>query len=152
MSTEPATVTVPVDEHDDVHRLFGLSYCDYYVAPRTLLQSMPEPWQLAFTALMRQLHDAFANVPQAESYEVTAGTEHEAGDLDELALAAAGIEHAEDEDGSRLLSREGEEVRRDELVFVPGTDPVPYYNRGRARVSPDPAALADLVLTRPARG
>ncbi|MGW1870954.1 hypothetical protein ACWCPS_36115 [Streptomyces mauvecolor] len=59
----------------DVHTYMGLSYANYLVLPRTLLQSMPGPWQTQFVALLEELTDAFAHVPQAEAYDVTPGTE-----------------------------------------------------------------------------
>src|SRR5688572_2062061 len=34
----------PHREPQDIHSWFGLSYANYFVAPRSLLQSMPEAW------------------------------------------------------------------------------------------------------------
>ena len=46
---------------------FGLSYCGYLVAPRTLLCGMPLTWQEKFVALLDEYNEAydFADVPQA---------------------------------------------------------------------------------------
>jgi hypothetical protein len=57
---------------DDVHTYFNLSYANYLVLPRTLLQSMPAEWQVEFVRLMRQYDAAFEHVPQAKAYDVTA--------------------------------------------------------------------------------
>ena len=137
---------------------FNLTYANYLVLPRTLLQSMPDEWQARFVALLDELHDAFQHVPQAECYEVTAGTEHEVTDLTDAQLKQLGItkdwfrgetppdglseadlreweaEH-EDPDGP-TYSRNGEELDPYDRVVVPCDDPVPHYNRGRARIEP----------------
>jgi hypothetical protein len=41
----------------DIHTYFGLSYADYLVLPRSVLQSMPEEWQLKFVSLLDELDD-----------------------------------------------------------------------------------------------
>lgn len=50
----------PVD-NDAVHTYFGLSYAAYLVVPRSLLQSMPDPWQSRFVRLMNELWDVYEN-------------------------------------------------------------------------------------------
>lgn len=37
---------------DHIHGWFGLSYANYLVMPRSLLQSMPDDWQERFVALL----------------------------------------------------------------------------------------------------
>jgi hypothetical protein len=116
---------------------------------------MPEPWQYAFTALVRRYEQAFTFQPQAESYQVTAGTEREVGCLDEAELKAAGIEKVWDEAAEchRLYRiSDAVEIDEDSSVFLPGIDPVPYYKRGHGRVGPDPTAAADLAVANSARG
>ena len=44
---------------DAIHQAFGLSYANYLVIPRTVLQSMPDEWQEAFVALLEQTHVMF---------------------------------------------------------------------------------------------
>jgi hypothetical protein len=41
--------------HLDVHTYFGLTYSNYLVLHRTLLQSMPDAWQDRFTQLMQEI-------------------------------------------------------------------------------------------------
>ena len=78
-------------EDVDIHTYFSLSYANYLVLPRTLLQSMPDEWQAKFVALLRACDEAFEHVPQAEVYDVTAATEHEVSDLTHQQMAELGI-------------------------------------------------------------
>lgn len=129
-------------EHDAIHKHFGLSYTNYLVLPRTLLQSMPDEWQTKFVVLLKVLEDAFAHVPQADVYDVTAGKEGLLRDMTESELFQAGVEVTGDDDlghGPDTVYRSiktGEELDGDSYGFRPGKDPVPHYNRGRARVEP----------------
>ncbi|MFF0009639.1 hypothetical protein ACFYQT_40295 [Streptomyces tibetensis] len=127
---------------EDVHTYFGLSYANYLVLPRTMLQSMPEGWQVRFVAMLNQLHDAFEHVPQAPTYQVTAGKTLQLNEMTESQLHAAGIDvEGDGEDGPGPGTRyhrrsDGAELTGDDYGFVPGKDPVPHYNRGRTRVEP----------------
>lgn len=78
-------------KHEAIHTHFGLSYANYLVVPRSLLQSMPDEWQTRFTALLDQLHAVFRHVDQAEVYEVHAAIEREVCELDDTLMAALGI-------------------------------------------------------------
>ncbi|WP_329376155.1 hypothetical protein [Streptomyces sp. NBC_01483] len=129
-------------EQDAIHKHFGLSYANYLVIPRTLLQSMPQEWQHQFVALLKVLEEAFAHVPQADVYDVTAGTENLLRDMTESQLYAACVEVTGDDEmghgpntAYRRLS-DGEELDGDSYGFMPGEDPVPHYNRGRTRIEP----------------
>jgi hypothetical protein len=127
---------------EDVHTYFGLSYANYLVLPRTMLQSMPEDWQTRFVALLNQFHDAFEHVPQAATYQVTAGKTMLLNEMTESQLHAAGIDvEGDSEDGPGSETRyhrrsDGAELTGDDYGFVPGEDPVPHYNRGRTRIEP----------------
>lgn len=129
-------------EHDAIHKHFGLSYANYLVIPRTFLQSMPDWWQTPFVALLERMEEAFAHVPQADVYDVTAGKENLLRDMTESELFAAGVEVTGDDElghGPDTVYRSiatGEEVDGDSYGFMPGADPVPAYDRGRARVEP----------------
>lgn len=46
----------------DVHTWFSLTYANYLVVPRSVLQSMPEDWQHRFTALMGEMDQAFGHL------------------------------------------------------------------------------------------
>lgn len=145
-------------ELDAIHKHFGLSYANYLVLPRTLLQSMPQEWQTKFVALLKVMEEAFEHVPQAEVYKVEAATEHEVCGMTDEQLKQAGItadwyrgepvpedlspfdmaewraEHENSE--GPTYSRDGVELDGGDLVLLPATDPVPHYDRGRARVEP----------------
>jgi hypothetical protein len=57
---------------ESIHRFFGLSYANYLVIPRALLQSMPDKWQAEVVMLLDELSAAFEHVPQAMNYMVQA--------------------------------------------------------------------------------
>jgi len=60
-------------EHDeDIHTWFGLTYANYLVLPRSLLQSMPEAWQHRFINCLREMETAFWHIEQADRYSVQA--------------------------------------------------------------------------------
>lgn len=150
--------TTPAEqvEHEAIHGWFGLSYANYLVLPRTLLQSMPDEWQSRFVACLRELGEAFAHIDQAEAYEVTPGVEREVGDLTDDELKRIGYSkndpctcYAElaPEGGvvhhppvcpheTTYYDERGIEVPYDHLVVWPTADPVPHYNRGRTHVEP----------------
>lgn len=60
------------DEPLDVHGWFGLTYANYLVLPRTVLQSMPLAWQFQFVALLREIQDVAIDLPWPSSYDVRA--------------------------------------------------------------------------------
>ncbi|MEU8926994.1 hypothetical protein AB0D10_39765 [Kitasatospora sp. NPDC048545] len=131
---------IPAD--GPVHSWFGLTYANYLVVPRTLLQSMPASWQQRTVACLTELDQAFAHVARAEAYDVVPGTVREVGELTDAQLAAAGVQaETHDEDSttsgeSRYSDRDGQELQPHDWVLLPGTDPVPHYNRGRTRITP----------------
>jgi hypothetical protein len=129
-------------DDEAIHRHFGLSYANYLVLPRTLLQSMPDAFQARFVALLNELHEAFQHVPQAEVYDVRAGTENLLRDMTESQLFAAGVEVSGDDelghgpDTKYHRISDGAELEGNSYGFLPGRDPVPHYNRGRTRIEP----------------
>ncbi|MEU9014308.1 hypothetical protein AB0D12_31965 [Streptomyces sp. NPDC048479] len=142
-ATEAREQAEAVEPGADIHTHFGLSYANYLVLPRTLLQSMPKDWQQPFVALLEQLHSGFDHVPQAPAYEVTAGEEMLLEDMTGSQLYAAGIEIEGEDPGegptgktSYHRVKDGRELSGQDYGFVPGVDPVPHYNRGRTRVEP----------------
>ncbi len=137
----------------DIHTYFGLSYSNYLVLHRSLLQSMPEQWQHQFTALMAEYESAFEHVEKADCYEVTAAVECEYGDLNDADMQALGITCPDAPDGGdedadwepRFYDKDGTEHESWESLLVPrpGGDPVPHYNRGRTRIEPNLTASSD---------
>lgn len=128
---------------DAVHAHAGLSYANYLVVPRTLLQSMPDPWQNRFVACLDELADAFRHVDQAAAYDVTPGTPRAVCELDAREMRWLNIT---EEDGV-YYDAAGDELADYATVVVPADDPVPHYDRGRARIAPriDPAPVPIVV-------
>lgn len=50
-------------EHEAVHRWFELTYANYLVMPRSVLQSMPDEWQAKFVKLMEEAFEMFGGLP-----------------------------------------------------------------------------------------
>lgn len=128
-----------------IHEWFGLTYANYLVLPRTLLQSMPAEWQQRMVACLDELDTAFDHVPQAQAYDVIAGEEHALADLSDVQLRHLGYlreDGDEDTEGctgeTRYYDRDGNEVSHPDCYRVvwPTDDPVPHYNRGRTRIEP----------------
>lgn len=72
-----ATTPVKVAEHwkdnpEAIHLWFSLSYSNYLVLPRSVLQSMPPEWQQQFCTLLDQLREEFGELPWPHSYMVCA--------------------------------------------------------------------------------
>jgi len=63
MTPPPSTPTGIVtpssaeQDHEPIHGWFELSYAQFLTIPRSVLQSMPEPWQAKFVALLQELDD-----------------------------------------------------------------------------------------------
>ena len=55
----------------DVHTMFGLTYANYLVLNRTLLQSMPDRWQRQFCGLIHELDLSFDHIPKAARFAVS---------------------------------------------------------------------------------
>ena len=64
----------PMRESEPIHCWFELTYANYLVLPRSLLQSMPEDWQARFVAMLEELNDAYSHLDWP-SYIVTARRE-----------------------------------------------------------------------------
>jgi len=44
-------------DESDIHSYFGLSYSNYLVLQRSILQSMPEEWQAKFVDMLEELEE-----------------------------------------------------------------------------------------------
>lgn len=47
------------EEKEHIHGYFGLSYANYLVMPRVILQSMPIEWQKEFVELLNKVPELF---------------------------------------------------------------------------------------------
>lgn len=64
------------DENEPIHLWFSLSYANYLVLPRSVLQSMPVEWQRQFCRMLDQAHAAF---PDLEWPRYTVSARNDAG-------------------------------------------------------------------------
>lgn len=120
---------------DAVHNYFGLSYSNYLVLHRSLLQSMPCEWQARFVKCLEELNEAFAYVEQPSCYEVVAAEEKEYDELTPAERKALGVKmsrHAT----PIFWDNEGNEHQGWERALVPTLETIPHYNRGRTRIEP----------------
>lgn len=146
-----------------VHEWFGLSYSNYAVLPRTLMQSMPVEWQERMVACLEELHDAFEHLDQPEAYRVEAATEHIVGKMTDAQLEEARITEdwyggqtppeglseddlaewrAEHEKAApTYYDADGNEIDQHFRVLLPAPDPIPHYNRGRTYIEPHITAV-----------
>jgi hypothetical protein len=131
-----------------IHDWFELSYSNYQVLHRTLMQSMPLEWQERMVDCLGELHVAFEHVPQPDRFQVEAATEHIVGEMTPEELAQAGIKadwyagetppeglsdaefaewRAEHEQDEPAYYRGGEELYPGQRVLIPTRDPIPHY-------------------------
>jgi hypothetical protein len=131
-----------------IHGWFGLSYTNYQVLHRTLMQSMPTAWQERMVACLEELAAAYEHIEQPEVFDVQAGTEHIVNEMTGDELAQAGIEwdwyagetppegltddefaewRAQHETETPVYYRGGGEVDPHQRVLIPRPDPIPHY-------------------------
>ena len=151
MPTEPTRKTAserkvtPMRTPPDVHAWFGLSYANYLVLPRSVLQSMPDEWQRRFTSLMDEMNDAFGHLDWPR-YDVRAlAREQEHIDSEDCAtcdgtgeVLEGGLpvdsEHGCPDCGGRgLVDADRWETPEDVGIIA---DPIPHYDRGRTKLTP----------------
>lgn len=142
-----------------IHTWFSLSYTNYLVLHRTLMQSMPIEWQESMVACLNELSDAFEHIDQPEAFKVEAATEHIVNEMTDAQLAEVSIEadwyggetppkelsevelnewraKYEQETPEYYRIGDGDEVDPHSRVLLSAPDPVPHYNRGRTYIEP----------------
>jgi hypothetical protein len=132
--------SLELPDDDAIHGWFNLTYANYLVIPRSILQSMPGDWQTSFVALLRQYEEAVtASDLFIPPYEVRA-LERRRQLLDPPTCPECEGE-GEDADGKRCEACKGEGVDADidpryETAEEVGIteDPLADYERGRRRV------------------
>ena len=135
---EPTTEREPVD----IELLFGISYANYLVMPRSVLQSMPVDWQHRFTALLAEVDAAFGHLDWP-AYDVRAlkrPTEVIA-DYESCPECDEGERDGDDCSTCNGSGETGEiEDYRYETAEEVGIrpDPIPHYNRCRTKLTPAP--------------
>lgn len=131
--------------HVDIHTWFSLTYANYLVVPRSVLQSMPEDWQHRFTGLLGETSEAFGHLDWP-AYDVRAlkrepdcitpyvecdtcgGTGHGTDGDEEVDCPMC-------EGGGEVEDSEGPRHETPEEVGVID-DPIPHYERGRTMLEP----------------
>jgi len=113
---------------NDVHTFFGLSYANYLVWPRSIMQSMPDEWQKRFCRLAIELDEAVeqAGLDWDALYQVKALDPSWHPDEDRVWLGTD--EEYEDDD----LASDPDMWADSEPRFV--TDRLADYQRGRRNV------------------
>lgn len=143
-----------LDRQMDIHTYFGLTYANYLVLNRSLLQSMPEEWQHKFVEMLGELDDEFSHIETAQCFEVVAGVEDYAEnysiedlkerfgitptwEVPELDEDDPGYDDAWDEFHCEVewINARGENLGRVGRFVKPCEDPVPHYSRGRTRIT-----------------
>lgn len=154
-TTRPTRPPHPTD--GPVQDWFGLSYSNYQVVHRALMQSMPLDWQTRMVSCLEELGAAFRHIEQPHAFHVQAATEHIVNEMTPAELATAGIEddwyagqtppahltddelaqwQAEHEQVAPCYYQDGRELDPHERVLLPAHDPIPHYNRGRTYIEP----------------
>lgn len=57
-------------QFEAIHTWFNLTYANYLVLPRSVLQSMPDEWQTSFVALLEEMEEVYGGLAWPE-YAVT---------------------------------------------------------------------------------
>ncbi|AHH94440.1 hypothetical protein GCM10010174_20850 [Kutzneria viridogrisea] len=129
----------------------------YAVLPRSLVESMPLPWQQQMAHLLAEFHSAFDHLSWPV-YRVVPSRYERLVDLDEDQLAEVGCLMEIDADGEIVYRhRDGKRIDNPEetTVLVSCLDPIPRGDQGRVEPSAspmhDPAgrALGDQAPTPP---
>ena len=131
------------DSTTPVHDWFGLTYGNYLVLHRTLLQSMPVAWQRRFIGTIEELEASFRHIEHPPGFKVETARDAHVNDLKPHEMVELGITYeVENEDdegfGGDLVYRDkdGRQLDGGEHVMVPCPDPIPHYRQGRVRVEP----------------
>lgn len=140
-----------------IHGWFSLTYANFLVVPRAVLQSMPVEWQEQFVGLLEELFAAYQHV-EFPDYEVTTVEDRYVNELSVQERDRLGITHEErldDEAPDGLtedspdwwkwvkdvyIDRNGNELNGGEHIGVPVADPIPHYRH--SYLPPDEEAIA----------
>lgn len=137
LSGESRSFPAPPDDRLDrldgpIHSWFGLTYSNYLVLHRTMMQSMPVEWQERAVALFTELDEAFAHVERAPCFIVRPAREIEYVELTPAQRRHLGVTKR----GSCYYDDDGEHEAWQRTLIPTGPDPVPHYNRGRTYLPP----------------
>lgn len=123
-----------------IHLWFGLTYSNYLVLCRSMMQSMPVTWQQRAVALFDELDAAFPDLPKPDSYIVTAAEERYYNELTPAEMKRLGVTYSggdPDNDEDVYWDSHGTEHQCGDRILIPlDADPVPHYDRGRTFLQP----------------
>jgi hypothetical protein len=111
---------------------------DYVVMPRSLVESMPLPWQAAMTQILSEFHQTYGHLEWPE-YRVVPSRRERLVNLDEEQLAEAGYLVEIDVDGDLVYrERGGKRIENPEEteVLVSCPDPIPSQYRNATEDTP----------------
>lgn len=125
----------------DVHTFFGLTYANYLILHRTILQSMPLEWQERFTDLLQEMESEFGEglrdkLPDSYDIRVLARDPELVTIYEDCGNCEGNGEvvgrdcakcDASGKDYDRVIETRYETP--EEVGFI--DDPIPHYNRGR---------------------
>lgn len=139
----------------DIGTWFSLTYSNFLVLHRVLLEHMPRWWQLEFVTRLEQLDSAYRHLDRPESFEVHPCRNVEVGELSDAEKKATGVTSSLDDfpklpdnateeqreahdrafeeacDAEVFYTADGTELERWQRVPVRVPDPIPHYRRGR---------------------
>ncbi|MCP2168174.1 hypothetical protein [Goodfellowiella coeruleoviolacea] len=148
----PPASTTPVRDYLATAR-HGVDQ-SYVVLPRTLVESMPLPWQQQMTHLLAELHQAYAHLTWP-IYRVVPSRYEKLVDLDEDQLAEVGCMVEIDVDGD-LVYRERTGARinnaEDTTVLVSCLDPIPQQHATDTQYTPPRGVPVQTPPATPAPG
>jgi hypothetical protein len=131
-------------ETEPIHLWFSLSYANYLVAPRSVLQSMPQEWQARFVMLLAEMQDSFGHLDWPTYHVEALAREpellHEETCPDCEGEGVITPLPTEDErpcptcDGEGSIDIDPRYETAEEVGFI--LDPIPHYNRGRTHLEP----------------
>lgn len=83
MSNDNPSLSPDELDPEPFHGWFGLSYANYLVVPRRVLQSMPPEWQAKMIALLGELDASIDWMPEDTVYDVRLCVDKEYGEDEE---------------------------------------------------------------------
>lgn len=127
---------MPIDEQEPIHGFFGLTYSNYLVLHRTLMEKMPVEWQQQFVLLLREMEQRCRAIPQPSNFIVKAAVEHEVSQLNDRQMEIAGVSVERGEDDDVYWDAEAREIPSWHRVMIPIEDPVPHYRDRQFKLPP----------------
>ncbi|WP_304455926.1 hypothetical protein [Nocardiopsis sp. YSL2] len=142
------------DVGHDIGTWFSLSYSNFLVLHRVLLEHMPRWWQLAFVNRLEQLHAAYSHLEHPPSFEVHPCKFVIVEDLDDDQRKKLGVTSSMDDfpdmpedpteeqfdaheaaydkacDAEVFYDADGNELDRNQRVPLRVPDPIPHYRYG----------------------